>query len=159
MEMIFPCEIEFIRRDQWNEAMSLAWDTFLKFEARDYTSEGIFHFREFVTDETLKKMFEAGMYPVIGAFYNGRMIGMISLRSGNHVSLLFVHEKYHRKGIGRRLVEKMATFVKEELNRDRITVNAAPYGVPFYKKIGFVATGLETRKDGISYTPMEYYIG
>jgi len=37
-------------------------------------------------------------------------------------------------------------------------VFASPYGVPFYHKIGFKDVGKETRKDGIIYTPMEFYL-
>ncbi len=31
----------------WDEAIALAWKTFLKFEAKDYGQEGIDSFREF----------------------------------------------------------------------------------------------------------------
>lgn len=40
-----------------------------------------------------------------------------------------------------------------------MTVNASPYGVPFYHKIGFRNLGEERQRDGILYTPMEYIIG
>ena len=36
--------------DEWETAMALAWKTFLKFEAKDYTPEGVRNFEDFVTD-------------------------------------------------------------------------------------------------------------
>ena len=40
-----------------------------------------------------------------------------------------------------------------------ITVNAAPYAVEFYHKVGFYDTDKEESNDGIRYTPMERVIG
>ena len=33
----------------WQPAMDLAWKTFMRFEASDYTSEGIQNFKDFIT--------------------------------------------------------------------------------------------------------------
>ena len=41
---------------------------------------------------------------------------------------------------------------------DKLTVHAAPYGIPFYHKIGFRDTSLATEQDGIIYTPMEFFL-
>jgi len=38
-------------------------------------------------------------------------------------------------------------------------VNASPYGLPFYKAIGFVPTDEEKTVNGIRFTPMEYRAG
>ena len=48
----------------WDEAMALAWKTFLKFEAKDYGQEGIDSFRDFLTDSLLRRMFLMGEYPM-----------------------------------------------------------------------------------------------
>lgn len=34
------CEIRFLNRDEWEEAMGLAWRTFLEFEGDVYPPEG-----------------------------------------------------------------------------------------------------------------------
>ena len=87
-----------------------------------------------------------------------KIIGLISLRSGNHISLLFVDDKYHRRGVGTALVKYLQSYMLFYTKQERLTVNAAPYGIPFYHRIGFKDTGLETKKDGIIYTPMEFYL-
>ena len=142
----------------WDEAMELAFRVFLKYEAEEYGPEGIRNFAQFVTDEDLKKMFMIGEYLLFVAVKAGKVIGLISLRSGNHISLLFVDERFHRKGIGTLRVKKLQEYMLQNTKQQKLTVFAAPYGVPFYHRLGFVDMGKETRKDGIIYTPMEFYL-
>lgn len=150
-------QIRPLAEHEWEDAMGLAWKTFLKFEANDYSNEGIQNFRDFITDQTLKRMFLVGEYRVLGAFYRGEMIGIVSLRNKEHISLLFVDEIFHKRGVGRMLLEAMR---EEELRLggNRLTVNAAPYAVTFYHRVGFVDTNLQRETDGIIYTPMVWWI-
>jgi len=144
--------------EDWDSAMELAFRVFLKYEAEDYGPEGIRNFAQFVTDEDLKKMFLVGEYLMFVAVIDDKVIGLISLRSGNHISLLFVDENYHRRGIGTSLVKHLQEYMLRNTIQQKLTVFASPYGVPFYHKIGFKDVGKETRKDGIIYTPMEFYL-
>jgi len=144
--------------EDWDDAMELAFRVFLKYEAEEYGEEGIKNFAQFITDEDLKKMFLQGKYLLFVAVINDKLVGLISLRSGNHISLLFVDEKYHRKGIGTRLVKHLQEYMLQNTVQHKLTVFASPYGVPFYHKTGFTDTGKETHKDGIIYTPMEFYL-
>lgn len=139
----------------WDEAIALAWRTFLKFEAKDYGQEGIDSFREFLSDALLRRMFLTGEYPVFIALDNGKQAGMISLRNRKHISLLFVEEGHHHRGIGRRLIERLEDYSRREYGERKITVNAAPYAVGFYHQIGFEDVAPPLSKDGIIYTPME----
>lgn len=151
-------EIRRAKDSEWDYAMELAFKVFLKYEATEYGEEGIRSFAEFVTDEFLKKMFLIGEYLLFVAVTDEKIIGLISLRSGNHISLLFVDEAYHRKGIGSALVQYLQEYMLENTGYEKITVNASPYGVPFYHQLGFHDTGKETTKEGIIYTPMEFYL-
>lgn len=139
----------------WDKAMELAWKTFLVFEAPVYKPEGIRSFHDFISDDMLHRMFLTGSYQMFVAFSDGEMRGMITLRGGGHISLLFVDEDYQRRGIGRALIGTLATYMKEEMGLNRMTVNASPYGVAFYHRLGFEDLGPEQEKDGIRYTPME----
>lgn len=143
------------RHGEWDDAMALAWRVFMKFEANDYTPEGIESFQDFITDSVLYRMFVMGAYQLFGAYDNGKMVGMISLRNETHISLLFVDERYHRHGIGRRLIQYVSSYVLNEEGHNFITVNAAPYAVDFYHRLGFVDTDERQFNDGIWYTPME----
>lgn len=154
----FPWEIRSAYRGEWQDAMALAWKTFLKFEACDYTEEGVKSFQEFITDNTIYRMFLVGSYELFVAMEGLRMIGMITVRYGNHISLLFVDEKYHRRGVGKALITYLCNYLMTEAGTSRITVNASPYGLGFYHRLGFRDIGLETEQDGVRYTPMEFIL-
>jgi predicted GNAT family N-acyltransferase len=46
-------------------------------------------------------------------------------------------------------------YIQKEYQERKMTVNAAPYAVGFYRQIGFEDVAPELTKDGIIYTPME----
>jgi len=143
---------------EWNDAMNLAWRVFMKYDAPDYSEEGINNFREFITDEGLYSMFIKGTYQVFVAVLNSEIIGVISVRNNNHISLLFVDDRFHKQGVGTGLVERLGEYLFREMGQTSLTVNASPYGVGFYHKIGFVDTDTEQTLAGITYTPMEWFV-
>lgn len=151
-------QIREARKEEWETATELAFRVFLKYEAMEYGPQGIRNFAEFLTDEMLKKLFLAGKYLLFVAVEGDNLIGLITLRSGNHISLLFVDSEYHRRGVGRALVRYLQEYMLAHTSYEKLTVNAAPYGIPFYHKLGFKDTGMQTQKDGIIYTPMEFYL-
>jgi GNAT superfamily N-acetyltransferase len=139
----------------WDGAMKLAWDTFERFDAPDYSQEGIENFHKFVNDDMLRKMFVAGHYQLFVAMDGDRYVGLISLRERMHISLLFVDGDYHGNGVASALIKYVSIYGKNEEGIDKLTVNAAPYAVGFYHKRGFRDIGPETVADGIRFTPME----
>ena len=151
-------QIRSAYRNEWQEAMALAWKTFLRFEADVYTSEGVKNFRNFITDSTLYRMFVMGAYQMFVALDHNKVIGMITLRNTTHISLLFVDERYHRQGIGRALIKYLTEYLLSEVGASKVTVNSSPYGVEFYHKLGFRDLRSEEKRDGIIYTPMEFIL-
>lgn len=145
-------------RNEWQDAMALAWKTFLRFEADVYAPEGVKNFRDFITDSTLHRMFLRGTYQLFVAVDRNKIVGMITLRDSTHISLLFVDEAHHRRGIGRALIKYSTDYLLTEIGADRVTVNASPYGVAFYHKMGFRDLRPEEVRDGIIYTPMEFIL-
>lgn len=154
-EEAFPYEIRMAYEGEWEDAMALAWKTFLRFEADDYEPEGVRSFEDFITDNTLHRMFIMGAYQMFVAMDGDKMVGMITVRSNSHVSLLFVDAEYHMRGIGRALMWRLCRYLRAELGIRRVTVNASPYGVGFYHKLGFRDLQPEQTSEGIRYTPME----
>ena len=151
-------EIRRAKDTEWDTVMELAFKVFLKYESVEYGEEGIRSFAEFVTDEALKKMFLIGEYLLFVALDGEKIVGLISLRSGNHISLLFVDDKYHRKGIGSALIKCLQEHLLKNTRYEKMTVFASPYGIPFYHKVGFRDTGKQTKREGIIFTPMEFYL-
>ncbi len=147
-------EIRPLYREEWADAMQLAWDTFLIFEAPEYTPEGIQNFQDFIKDPTLKKMFIKGQYQTFGAFAGHTIIGILGVRNRSHISLLFVDQIYHHQGIASALLKRLFQYARTEMGIYQMTVNASPYAVGFYHKLGFMDLGKEITTEGIRYTPM-----
>lgn len=167
--------IRMAYEDDWQDAMDVAWRTFQEFEAGEYPEEGVKNFRAFLADPTLYRMFVKGEYQMFCAFdtatycksdsaaesrqmFREKLVGMITLRNTSHISLLFVDREYHRKGIATELINAAREYLLSEIGCDRMTVNAAPYGIPFYKHMGFKDMAAQQQRDGIIYTPMLLFL-
>lgn len=147
-------EIRWADEEEWAPAMTMIWRTFLKFEGKDYTKEGIRNFFDFITDDDLYVAFLKGDYRMMVALDKERIIGAGTLRNGNHLSLLFVDEAYHRQGIGRAIMNGLCRYLKETGQR-YMSLKAAPYAVNFYHKLGFRTVRPEEEYSGIRVTAME----
>lgn len=152
---MLPYEVRWAKPQEWAPAVTMIWRTFLKYEGCDYTEEGIRKFYEFISDDNLYRSFLRGDYLMAVAVDGERVIGAASLRSGNHLSLLFVDEEYHCRGVGKALAEFMCTHLKTEAGEQKISLNAAPYALDFYRKLGFAAVAPEEEYYGIRMTLME----
>lgn len=129
-------------------AIDLIWDTFLQFEAPDYSEEGVQSFRDFIENEEIVEELEFW-----GAYDEGVLKGVIATNENRkHICCFFVKAQYQRQGIGR----KLWNFLRENSPSNIITVNSSPYAVPVYHKLGFVDTDTEQLSDGMRYTPMKF---
>ena len=129
------------------QALALALDVFMQYVAPDYSNEGVETFRSFVGGTEATE--SLALY---GAFEGEAVAGMIATRNnGAHITLFFVDSRYHRRGVGRALMQKVIDLCPD----DMITVHSSPYAVPVYEKLGFRAICEERLNDGIRYTPMK----
>ncbi len=148
-------QVRWAREEEWAPSMQMIWRTFLKFEGDDYTDEGIKNFFELITDDGLYVSFLRGEYRLMVALDGDKIIGAGSLRNRNRLSLLFVDEEYHLRGIGRELVSRLCRFLKEEAGERYMSVLASPYAVDFYRRLGFRMVRPEEEISGIRVTAME----
>ena len=81
----------------------------------------------------------------------GAFVGVLEVREGTHVALLFVAPNDQRQGIGRALLE--AAFGPCE-RWPTLTVNSTPGAVGAYARLGFHATGPVEESSGLRYQPM-----
>lgn len=151
-------EVRQIHREEFEPAMEIVWKTFLEFEGDIYTEEGIKSFYDFINDPLLKRMFLLGEYLIFGAFVDGKIVGVAGIRNKAHLSLLFVKKEYHNMGVGSALVFSAFRYSAEQYKEYRFSVNASPYALEFYHKLGFQDTAGQLAKDGVIYTPMCYTI-
>lgn len=141
------------------KALKLVKKVFMEFDAPDYSQEGIDEFIEqIIENKEFINKFKTGEQIMIGAFHDDKIIGVLAISIRNHISLLFVDKKYHRKGVATKLFNEIYSQLQFN-NLNKIKLNSSPYAILFYKKIGFVATDTEQIKNGIRYTPMEFKKG
>ena len=148
-------DIRWAKPGEWAPAMKMIWKTFLTFEGEDYSDEGIQKFHEFITDDNLYVSFLKGEYQLLVAVDHGNVVGAGSIRSGNFLSLLFVDEDYHHRGLGSAIVQSLCDYLKNEAGERYIVVHSSPYAVDFYRKQGFRMVKPEMEYSGIRVTPME----
>lgn len=138
--------IRQLDNSEYGKATDLALDVFTECGSADFDAKGLQTFKSFIHNDGL--MNELCMF---GAFDNETLIGIIGTKNGgSHISLFFIHPKYHRRGIGRQLFD----FVYANRPQMQITVNSSSYAVKFYESLGFSKTSEEQETDGLRYTPM-----
>ena len=129
-------------------ALALAWKVFSEYESPDYSAEGTEEFRKCLHDDA----YLAGIV-YYGAFDGKKLVGLLGIRDEKrHICFFFVEGAYHRRGIGTKLFGK----ILEDFSGQTITLNSSPYGLPFYKALGFEPADSEQTVNGIRYTPMTY---
>ena len=142
------------KSNEIKEALQLAEDVFMQFEAPLFSKRGIESFISFIWGKNVKRMLAEGEFVIWGCYSDSKLVGMIALRNACHISLAFVRGDFHRQGIGRMLYAE-ASYYASARNVKKITVNASDYGIPFYHAMGFKETDMQLEADGIIYTPME----
>ncbi len=144
-----------IGRKNLDGALKLVWRVFWECDRKDYEEKGILTFRHFIRQENMEEMMEAGQIVFFGAYEASRLIGVVAMRSGFHISLLFVDRPYQRRGVARKLVRcAVASCLEQNPELRYVTVNASPNGLPAYLAMGFEPLEKETKKDGMRYTLM-----
>lgn len=142
-------EIKQINSTDFTAVKKLVTDVFMKFEAPDYSEEGIKAF----FDTTINNQDCMRHLVLYGAYIQHELVGVIATRNhGNHIALFFVDGAYHRQGIGRKLFETVLKHATSNV----LTVNSSPYAKAIYRRLAFEATDAEQIMTGIRFTPMLY---
>ena len=150
---IFSNEVE--------EAMELALEVFMQFEAPDYGDAGVETFkRDIVENPPFIDDAKNGLCPIYAAFDGDKMVALIGMRSSKtHINLVFTKKEYHRKGIATAIFKFLLNdLLNENPSLNELTLNSSPYGLPFYISLGFIPLSEEQEINGIRFTPMKYII-
>lgn len=149
--MIFYERKNALSTKELEELTNLVTETFDEFVGKDYSEQGKDSFYKFINNgDIFTNMLLAHEF-LITAKYNEQIVGVITTRDRAHISLLFVHKDYHKRGISRNLVDSLLNLSQ----KDVITVNSSPYALEIYKKLGFVVQEEMQEKDGIKFVPMK----
>jgi GNAT superfamily N-acetyltransferase len=137
-----------MRSGEEQAVLTLVLDVFDRLVAPDFTRLGVEEFvraaRRFLLDRP------AG-HEVVVALADGRVIGTLDLRDGEHICLFFVDEARQRRGVGRSL---LSFAERHHARADVLTVNSGPSAVSAYRSLGFVPAAEEAEVNGIRYVAM-----
>lgn len=153
--------IRKITCDEVEEALALALEVFMQFEAPDYKPEGVTTFkRDIIENKEFINDCRQEICPIYAAFDGDRIVGIIGMRSNRtHINLVFTKKEYHHQGIATAIFNFLLEDVLcENPSLTEITLNSSPYGKGFYLHIGFIPLSEEKETDGIRFTPMKYII-
>lgn len=84
--------------DEIHNALTLAEDVFMEFEAPCFPKKGVDSFLDFLWGKHVREMIDSGNMLVWGCYFENELVGMMALRSGDHISLAFVKGEFHRRG-------------------------------------------------------------
>ncbi|MDR3085722.1 MAG: GNAT family N-acetyltransferase, partial [Christensenellaceae bacterium] len=92
-------EIRGLEEADLPEALRLVWQTFLEFEAPEYSAEGVREFERFIELKAMRAKLQRGEMLFWGCFEAREVVGLLAARAPCHISLLFVKKSHHRRGI------------------------------------------------------------
>ena len=119
-----------------------------------YTKRGRRKFREYADPEATSLRIRSDHF-VLLAVEDGRVAGIIEMRSHRHVSLLFVEPDRQGRGLGKELLRRALEICRSaDPDLREITVNSSPNAVEVYGRMGFETTGREQTINGVRSTPM-----
>jgi GNAT superfamily N-acetyltransferase len=129
---------------------SLCIDAFMGSVASTLTEEGIDTFKKIASVGSFANRMEVDN-EMLACEDGGEVIGIVELKEGRHVAMLFVDPSHQKKGVGRSLIAAALPYTRREI----LTVNASLTSVPAYLSYGFKCTGAVGELAGLKYQPME----
>ncbi|HEL4235924.1 GNAT family N-acetyltransferase [Stenotrophomonas maltophilia] len=87
---------------------------------------------------------------ILVAEQDARVVGVVELKEGRHLAMLFVDPACQGRGIGHALFEAVLLRVREPV----LTVRASLNAVPVYERYGFVLDGEVGEFNGLVYQQM-----
>lgn len=143
-----------IEPEDAQQVSELVARTFEQDVAPLYSQQGIEEFLAYASAPALRHRLGQRHFG-LAAYVDGALVGMIEMRNGSHISLLFVDPAYQRQGIGRSLlVTAIQRASRENLELREVTVNASPNALDAYRRFGFVPQLPAEERNGIVYYPL-----
>jgi GNAT superfamily N-acetyltransferase len=86
----------------------------------------------------LTQMMQAGRVKLWGIWNGGQLCAMSAMQTEGHITMLYVHPAYQRRGFGRRLLLEMRKYAAECGKLQTVTVNAIPaWTASYFERQGF----------------------
>ena len=96
------------------------------------------YFDEYMDADRLTEEERSGALVVFGAFDSNVLCGVCGMTNEGHITMLYVHPQYLRRGIGKKLLERVRIYARMQLNLMQVSVNAMPaYTAEYFRRVGF----------------------
>jgi len=142
----------FMKTGEEGRVCALIEKVFNEFVAPDYGQECVDEFFKFANPMAMARR-KGPEQVVIIAEKGTDIVGVIEMRSFNHIAMLFVGSR--GEGIAKGLFKKAVNVcLKRHPDIKTITVNSSPFAESIYSKMGFKTTGRKQKKNGIIFVPM-----
>lgn len=115
------------------------------------------YFDEYMDADRLTDEERTGVLVVFGAFDSNVLCGVCGMTNEGHITMLYVHPQYLRRGIGKKLLERVRIYARMQLKLMRVSVNAMPvYTADYFRCVGFKSAyqGEFCNGQGDMYVPM-----
>lgn len=139
-----------LTHDDLPSASALCLDAFMQAVAPSLSAQGVQTFAKAAAAQAFAERIK-GDNLLLVCVADGAITGLIELKEGRHVAMLFVAPGWQRRGIGRRLVNAAMAQARAEV----VTVRASLSSVAAYERYGFFQTGEVGEFAGLVYQPME----
>lgn len=132
------------------EAVSaLCISAFMTAVAPSLSPQGVATFTQIAAADSFAKRM-AGDNLMLVFVQENQVLGVIELKEGRHVAMLFVDPQQQSRGVGRQLVAAALAHARSEV----VTVSASLTSVAAYERYGFNRAGEIGEYDGLVYQPM-----
>lgn len=118
--------------------------------ASSLSEEGVLTFSKIASSDSFLKRIKEDNLMLI-AECGEKIVGVIELKEGSHIAMLFVEPDKQMKGIGRKLLSSALSYAKVST----VTVSASLSSVPMYRKYGFECKADIAESAGLIYQPMQ----
>lgn len=137
------------------EVSALVRRVFDTFVAPEYELAGVQTFHRYIDPRLIRERIEQG-HDVLLAFVGDALVGVVEVRGGHHISLLFVDAMFQGRGIAHALMDAAIALGRERVPGIKvISVSASPNSALIYERLGFHATAPRQHRDGMVFIPME----
>ncbi|ORL49899.1 GNAT family N-acetyltransferase [Pseudomonas putida] len=143
-------QIRNLTPDDLPQASTLCLDAFMQAVAPSLSTQGIETFTKVAAPQAFAERMQ-GDNLMLACVAQSALAGLIELKEGRHVAMLFIAPGWQRQGIGTRLMNASL----EHARVDVVTVKASLPSVPAYQRYGFTLAGEVGEFSGLVYQPME----
>ncbi|WP_060483129.1 GNAT family N-acetyltransferase [Pseudomonas sp. NBRC 111119] len=136
--------------DDLPHASALCLSAFTQAVAPTLSAEGVTTFSGLATAQAFRERLR-GDNVMLACVAEDELVGLVELKEGRHIAMLFVAPAWQRRGVGARLINAALTHARTDV----VTVKASLNAVAAYQRFGFALAGNTGEFAGLVYQPME----